>query len=91
MQVARLFAFSILFVFGLLIIWMNRYHYDEHIPYHIVRISRFSGQICYSQPDGTWNSKLTPPDKSALSSSNEKEVNPFSVSAASESQKNGCE
>jgi hypothetical protein len=39
---------------------MNRYRY-EHIHSaesreQIVRISRFTGQICYSQNDGSWNS-----------------------------------
>jgi hypothetical protein len=45
----------------ILIGWLNRYRY-EHIsnPEKIVRINRYTGQICYSQSDGTWNSNRLP-------------------------------
>lgn len=86
MQAARAFVITGLFSLAVVLVWMNRYEYDEHIPYHVVRINRFSGQLCYSQPDGTWNSKLNPPDKSSLAaqslgSENKQESNPFSLSA----------
>ena len=60
MQVARIFLATGIVFLVFVLIWMNRYHYDGHIPYHVTRINRFSGQICYSQPDGTWNSQLNP-------------------------------
>jgi hypothetical protein len=52
-------------VIGLLLLafslWMNRYRYEQK-GVMTVRINRFTSQVCYSQPDGTWNSNLHPSD-----------------------------
>lgn len=46
------------------IVWMNRYRYEKAgYPWQVVRVNRFTSQVCYSQPDGTWNSNLTAPSK----------------------------
>jgi len=54
--------------------WMNRYQYfrivgAEGISERVLRINRFTGQIRYSQEDGTWNSNLIPPKPVVQSSS----------------------
>lgn len=55
----------LLTVIGLLVLafalWMNRYIYHQK-GVMTVRINRFTSQVCYSQPDGTWNSNLYPED-----------------------------
>jgi hypothetical protein len=53
-------------VLVLSLVWMNRYHYQQAAPepphsWQIVRANRFTGKVCYSQQDGTWNSNLNPP------------------------------
>jgi hypothetical protein len=44
------------------LVWMNRYRYQQH-GVQIVRVNRFTSQVCYSQNDGTWNSNVTAPPK----------------------------
>jgi hypothetical protein len=80
MSVAGLLALA------LALIWMNRYHYErEHIAYHVIRINNFTGQVCYSQIDGTWNSNLNLPEapKDAASGQEKPYVSPFPIRDAS--------
>jgi hypothetical protein len=56
--VAVIGSFALAFIF----VWMNRYSY-QHKGMMIVRINRFSGQVCHLQNDGTWNSNLVAPPK----------------------------
>lgn len=44
------------------LLWMNRYNY-RHFGETTLRINRFTGQACYLQADGTWNSNRTAPEK----------------------------
>ena len=50
---------AILFVLALTL-WLNRFRYQQADNGATTRINRFSGQICYSQSDGTWNSNQHP-------------------------------
>ena len=54
--VAVIGSFALAFIF----VWMNRFSY-QHKGMMIVRINRFSGQVCHLQNDGTWNSNLVAP------------------------------
>jgi len=56
--VAVIGSFALAFSF----VWMNRYSYHQK-GVQIVRVNRFTSQICYSQQDGTWNSNLEAPSK----------------------------
>jgi hypothetical protein len=51
-------SFALIFAF----VWMNRYDYEQK-DLKIMRINRFTSELCYSQPDGTWNSQLHAPDE----------------------------
>jgi hypothetical protein len=37
------------------IVWLNRFHYEHITNGQIVRINRYTQQICYSWNDGTWS------------------------------------
>ncbi len=43
----------------LVLVWMNRYRYENIETLarskKIARVNRFTGQICYSQDDGSWS------------------------------------
>jgi hypothetical protein len=50
-------SFALIFTF----VWMNRYVYEQK-DLQILRINRFTSQLCYSQRDGTWNSHMVRPE-----------------------------
>lgn len=57
-------AFLLALTFVLL--WMNRFQYEHTYQANVlVRINRFTGQGCYFQRDGTWDSRLTVPAKNS--------------------------
>jgi hypothetical protein len=61
-------AAAVLVVIGSLIVWLNIFQFRTESD-QTVRINRFTSQICYSQPDGTWNSNQHPTgltDKQAI-------------------------
>jgi hypothetical protein len=59
--ITNVLAVASFVVVASLLIWMNRYHYErEHNAYHVIRMNNFTGQVCYSQSDGTWNSQINP-------------------------------
>jgi hypothetical protein len=41
-----------------ILVWMNRYSYQQQGH---LRINRFTGQACFLQKDGTWNSNIVAP------------------------------
>ena len=50
------------FALAFSLVWMNRYSYRQK-GVQIVRVNRFTSQLCYSQNDGTWNSNVEAPSK----------------------------
>jgi hypothetical protein len=48
-------------------VWINRYSYQRigttYRSWQIVRVNSLTGQVCYSQHDGSWNSNPDAPPK----------------------------
>ena len=44
------------------LVWMSRYRYQQK-GVQIVRVNRFTSELCYSEKDGTWNSNLEAPPR----------------------------
>lgn len=61
----RALAAGVVVVLVMLVVWLNRYRY-EHVRIsdgseRVMRINRFTGQVCYAQWDGSWSAWLNGP------------------------------
>jgi hypothetical protein len=67
-ELPKILAVVGLLTLAVVAIWMNRYQYQQ-AGTRLVRIDRFTGQGCYFQGDGTWDSRAVPsppkPDESS--------------------------
>jgi hypothetical protein len=72
------------------ILWSCRYHFERD-RWQIIRLNRFTGQVCYSQKDGSWNSS-SHPEGFPLSAQAQPDADPFAeFRPVRKPPKNACE